>query len=69
MYDMSCMHTVPIRPNLTESKPQLNSGFTFWIYSRLTRVDQELTHSKPKINSEWTSRVKKPRFAVLSSIR
>lgn len=24
--------TVPIRPSLTESKPKLNPGFTFWVY-------------------------------------
>ena len=33
--------TVLIRPNLTESKPQLNPGFTFWVYSGFTRVDPE----------------------------
>uniref|UniRef100_K1PRQ8 Tetraspanin-33 n=1 Tax=Magallana gigas TaxID=29159 RepID=K1PRQ8_MAGGI len=33
--------TVPIRPNLTESKPKLNPGFTFRVYSGFTRVDPE----------------------------
>ena len=33
--------TVPTRPNPTESKPQLNPGFTFWVHLGFTRVDQE----------------------------
>lgn len=36
-----CIGTVEIRPNLTESKPQLNPVFTFRINPGLTRVDRE----------------------------
>lgn len=32
----STYYTVPIRHKLTESNPQLNPGFTYWVYSGLT---------------------------------
>lgn len=49
--------TVPIRSNFTESKPQQNPWFTFWVYTGFTRVNPELTQSKPKVNPEWTQRL------------
>lgn len=44
------MHTPtePIRPHLTESKTQINPGFTLG----LLRVNWN-GHSKPKVNTEW----------------
>lgn len=50
--------TLPIRPNITESKPKLNPGFTFWIYYGFTRVDPKLTQSKPKKDTESKPRSK-----------
>lgn len=38
-------HTVPIRPNLTESTPQLNPGITFRVYSGFTPSLIEETQS------------------------
>lgn len=32
----STYYTVSIRHKLTESNPQLNPGFTYWVYSGLT---------------------------------
>lgn len=32
----STYYTVPIRHKLTESNPQNNPGFTYWVYSGLT---------------------------------
>lgn len=36
-------NTIPIRPNRTETKPQLNSEFTLWVYTAMTQ-------SKSKVN-------------------
>lgn len=60
------MHTPTetIRPNLTESKTQLNpalSGFTPGLL--------EWTHSKPNVNTEWPQRVYFPESRFYMSIR
>lgn len=52
-------HTVPIRPNLTESTPQLNPGITFRVYSGFTRGLLEQTQSKPKVYPQ-----SKPRLEI-----
>lgn len=41
-YATTLENAVPIRPNITESKPQLNPGITFWVYSEFTTVDADL---------------------------
>uniref|UniRef100_K1R4N0 Uncharacterized protein n=1 Tax=Magallana gigas TaxID=29159 RepID=K1R4N0_MAGGI len=56
-YDDDYYMGVPIRYNLTESNPQLNPGFTFWVYSGFPLGLLEWTQSKPTVNSEWTQRV------------
>uniref|UniRef100_K1QQ22 A disintegrin and metalloproteinase with thrombospondin motifs 9 n=1 Tax=Magallana gigas TaxID=29159 RepID=K1QQ22_MAGGI len=40
-----------------KSKPELNPGFTFWVYSRFTSGLLEWIQSNPKVNPEWTQRV------------
>lgn len=43
--------TVPIRSKLTESKPHLKPGFTFWVYSGFTKMDTKKTQSKPRVDT------------------
>lgn len=44
------INTVLIRPNLMESRPQLNPEVTFGVYSGF-RADPELTPSRPNVNA------------------
>lgn len=40
-YVVSCVPTVPMRTDLTESKPKLKPEFTFGVYTGFTRADPE----------------------------
>lgn len=56
-HSLFMLNTVPIRPYLTESKLQLNAGFTSEVYYGFTLCLQEQTQSKPSVNPKQTMRV------------
>lgn len=48
------VRTVPIRSYLIESKPQLDTGFNFWVSTGFTSILPEWSQSqsKPRVDTE-----------------